>query len=61
MKRKQIEWLADFIVMFAVVVAGNALLKLHAAGQPLLWPVIEAIFVAALFSLLNYIRKHGDD
>jgi hypothetical protein len=61
MKFRQIEWLADFVFMFVFFVAGTALLKLHAAGQPLLGIVIEAIFAAALFSLFNYIRKHGDD
>jgi hypothetical protein len=61
MKFKQMEWLADFVFMFVFIVAGIALLKLHAAGQPLLWLVIEASVPAALFSLFNYIRKHGDD
>ena len=61
MKFKQLEWLADFVFMFVFLVAGRALHKLHAAGQPLLGIVIEASFAAALFSLFNYIRKHGDD
>ncbi len=61
MKFRQIEWLLDFVFMFVFVVAGSALLKLHAAGQPLLGIMLEAILVAALFSLFNYIRKHGDD
>jgi hypothetical protein len=61
MKLKQLQWLADFVFMFVFFVAGNALLKLHAAGQPLLGLVIEASFAAALISLFNYIRKHGDD
>lgn len=41
--------------------AQTALLKLHAAGYRLLWLVTEASVPAALFSLFNYIRKHGDD
>jgi hypothetical protein len=60
MKFKQIEWLVDFVFMFVFFVGGKALVKLHAAGQPLLGIVIESIFVAALFSLFNYIRKRGD-
>ncbi len=54
MKLKQLEWLADFVFMFVFFVAGNALLKLHAASQSLLGPVLEASFAAALFSLFNY-------
>ncbi len=61
MKFKQLEWLLDFVFMFVFCVAGTALLKLHTAGQPLLWLVIEASVPAALFSPFNYIRKHGDD
>lgn len=61
MKFKRREWLADFAFMFVFCVAGTALLKLHAAGYRLLWLVIEASVPAALFSLFNYIRKHGDD
>jgi hypothetical protein len=61
MKFRQIDWLADFIFMLVFLVAVRALLKLHAAGQPLLGIVLEAIAVAALYSLFNYIRKHGDD
>jgi hypothetical protein len=61
MKFRQLEWLADFILMFSVFVAGNALYKLHSIGQPLIGLVSEAIFAAAAFSLFGYIRRHGDD
>ena len=61
MKLRQLEWLADFILMFSFFVALSALHKLHSLGQPLLGLVIEAIGFAALFSLFNWIRKHGDD
>ena len=61
MKFGQLEWLADFILMFSLLVAFNALRKLHSVGQPLLGLVSEAIFAAAVFSFFNYIRKHGDD
>jgi hypothetical protein len=60
MKFRQIEWVADFVFMFIFMVAFRALLKLHAAGQPLLGIVLEATGVAAFCSLFNYIRKHGD-
>jgi hypothetical protein len=36
MKFKQLEWLSDFILMFFIFVALNALLRLHSVGQPLL-------------------------
>jgi hypothetical protein len=49
MKFRQIEWLADFVFIFVFIVACRALLKLHAAGQPLLGIVLEAFSVAALF------------
>jgi hypothetical protein len=61
MKFRQLEWLWGFAFMFLVFVAGNALLKLHSVGQPLIGLVSEAIVAAAAFSLFNYIRKHGDD
>jgi hypothetical protein len=61
MKFQRLEWLADFVLMLAMFLAGNALFKLHAAGQPLTGLVLESIFMAAFFSLFNYIRKHGDD
>ncbi len=61
MKLRQLEWLADFILMFSLFVALNALRKLHSVGQPLLGLVSEAIFAAAVFSLFNWVRKHGDD
>jgi hypothetical protein len=61
MKFKRLEWLADFILMFSLFGAFNALRKLHSVGQPLLGLVGEAAFAAAGFSLFNYIRKHGDD
>lgn len=61
MKYRQLEWLADFIWMFSIFVAGNALYKLHSIGQSLIGLVTEAIFAAAAFSLFKYIRKHGDD
>jgi hypothetical protein len=61
MKRKQLKWLADFIVMFPVFLAGTSVTKLHAAGQPVFWVVLEAFIVATLISFFNYIRKHGDD
>lgn len=59
MKFKQLEWLADFVFMFVFFFAGNALVELRAARQPLAWLVIEAEVAAAFFSLLNYIRKRG--
>ena len=58
MKGKQ---LANFIVMFALMLAGTSLTKLHALGQPLFWVVFEALIVATVFSLFEYIREHGDD
>jgi hypothetical protein len=61
MKFRQLEWLSDFVFMYSVFVAGNALRKLHSVGQPLIGLVSEAIIAAAAFSLFNYIRKHGDD
>lgn len=61
MKFRQLEWLSDFILMFSLFVAFNALRKLHSVGQPLLGLVSEAIFAAACFSLFNYIRKQGDN
>jgi uncharacterized membrane protein YjgN (DUF898 family) len=60
MKFRQIEWLAG-LFMFLFFVAGRALLKLHATGQPVLGIVLEALLMATLFSLFDYIRKHGDD
>ncbi len=61
MNFRQLEWLSDFILMFSLFVALSALRKLHSVGQPLLGLVSEAIFAAAVFSLFNYVRKHGDD
>jgi hypothetical protein len=60
MKFRQIDWVAG-VFMFVFIVAGGALLKLHATGQPVLGIVLEAISMAALFILFDYIRKHGDD
>ncbi len=61
MKLRRIEWLLDFFLMFLLFVAMNALRKLHSVGQPPLGLVGEAIFAAAVFSLFNWVRKHGDD
>jgi hypothetical protein len=61
MKFGQLEWLWNFVLMFCVTAAGNALYKLHSVGQPLLGVVSESIFTAAAVSLLNYIRKQGWD
>jgi hypothetical protein len=61
MKFRQLEWLTDFILWFLFWVAISALRKLHSAGQPILEVVLEAIFSAALFSLFNWVKKHGDD
>jgi len=61
MKLRRIEWLFDFILMFSLFVTISALRKLHSVGQLLLGLVIEAIGVAAFFSLFNWVRKHGDD
>jgi len=61
MKLRRMEWLSDFILMFSLFVALNALRKLHSLGQPLLGLVSEAIFAAAVFSLYRYIRKPWDD
>lgn len=47
--------------MFPVFLAGTSVTKLHAAGQPVFWVVLEAFIVATLISFFNYIRKHGDD
>ena len=60
MKFRQLEWLSDFILMFSLFVALNALRRLHSVGQPLLGLISEAIFAAAAFSLFNHIRKHVD-
>jgi len=60
MKLRRIEWLSDFILMFSLFVAMNALRKLHSVGQPLLGLVTEAIFAGAVFSLFNWVRKHRD-
>jgi len=54
----RVELLVDFILMFLVVIAVNALRKLHSVGQPLLGLVTEAILMAAGFSLLKYVHKH---
>ncbi len=59
MKFRQLEWLWDFVLMFFVFAAGNALYKLHSVGQPMLGVVGEAIIAAAAVSLLNYVRKQG--
>jgi hypothetical protein len=61
MKLRQLEWLADFILMFSLFVALNGLRKLHSLGQPLLGLISEAIFAGAVFSLFNWVRRHGDD
>jgi hypothetical protein len=61
MKFGHLEWLSDFILMFSLFVAFNALRRLHSVGQLLLGLISEAIFAAAGFSLFNYIRKHEDD
>ena len=61
MKVKQFEWLADFLWMFSLLVAMNAVRKLHALGQPLSALIAEGAFAAAMFALFNWIRKHGDD
>jgi hypothetical protein len=61
MKSRQLEWLADFILMLSLFVALNGLRKLHSLGQPLLGIISEAIFAAAVFSLINWVRRHGDD
>jgi hypothetical protein len=55
MKFRQLEWLADFIFMLLAFAAGNALYKLHSAGQPLLGVVSESIFAASAVTLLKYI------
>jgi hypothetical protein len=61
MKLRKLEWLAAFILMFSLFVALNGLRKLHSLGQPLLGLISEAIFAAAMFSLFNWVRRHGDD
>jgi hypothetical protein len=60
MKIRQPEQLLRFVVFFLVFVAGNALWKLHAAGQPLLGIVVESVFAASVISLFSYVRKHED-
>jgi hypothetical protein len=60
MKFRQLEWLSDFVFYVVAIAAGNALYKLHSAGQPLLGVVSESIFVAAGVTLLKYAWKHGD-
>ena len=60
MKFRRLEWLSDFILMFSLFIAFNALRRLYSIGQPLLGLITEAIFAAAAFSLFNYIRKNGD-
>jgi hypothetical protein len=44
---------------FSLFVALNALRNLHSVGQPLSGLISEATFAAAVFTLLNYVRKHG--
>ena len=61
MKLKQLGWLANFIWVLSLFVALNGLLKLHSLRQPLLPVIGEAILFATLFSLFDWVRKHGDD
>ena len=61
MKFRNLEWLADFILMFYVFIATDGLLRLHSLGQPLSGLIGKAIFVAAGVAILNWVRKHGDD
>jgi len=60
MKFRQLEWLWNFVLMFFVFAAGDALYRLHSLGQPLLGVVGESVIAAAAVSLANCIRKHGD-
>jgi hypothetical protein len=53
MKFRQLEWLSDFILLFALFVALNALRRLLSDGQPLLGLISEAIFAAVVFSLFE--------
>lgn len=59
MKLRQLESFWNFVFMFLVFAAGNALYKLHSVGQPLLGVVVESVFAAAACSLASYIRKQG--
>jgi len=61
MKFRKLEWLSDFILMFSLFIAINALRRLYSVGQPLLGLISEAVFAAAALSLFNYIRRSGDD
>jgi len=61
MKFRKLEWLADFILIFWLFIAIDGLRKLHSLGQPLSGLIGQAVFAAAGFTLLNWVRKHGDD
>ena len=46
------EWLRDFLILFLVIVSYSSLRQLHAAGQPILATVIDAVGIAAIFCFL---------
>lgn len=61
MKIKQLEWVVDFILLFSLFVALTGLHKLHSLGQPLAGVISEAVGLAAVCTLFNWIRRHGSD
>ena len=50
MKFRRRTWLSDFMLMFSLFVAANALRKLHSVGQLLIGLVSEAVFAARQLS-----------
>ena len=61
MNLKHLKWLADFVWVVSLVIAIEGLRRLHSLGQPLSRLVGEAIFAAAVFTLLVWTLKprHG--
>ena len=60
MKFRQLDWLSDFILMFSLFIAMESLRRLHSLRQPLSEMIGEATFAAAVFTAVNWTRKHKD-
>ena len=47
------EWLSSFLIFFLVIVAYDALRRLHAAGQPILGTIVDAAGISALMAIFS--------
>jgi hypothetical protein len=56
MKRIRVpDWVINFCIVFLLAIAFTSLRRLHAAGQPILEMVIDAVAMAAIYAFLAHI------